>query len=520
MAWAPVAAMPVLCAVLAAALVFLPATGNQWSNYTWLALAVTGLWAAVEVFAARRKWPAAVRRSLPLLAVAAAFLMLPHLWNSLWFEIRRVAGFEPASRIVDTVLELAPLYRAGTRPGWRSVVENLGTVWIAAVPALVWCTVQAVRQSRPALRLFTLWSAVVLVATVLQVRMAIYFVPVAAVLAGAASAWVVDALVRRGGTEVPRRLKSAPRGAGFILRRASARLCYYANFRKQVLGAVCLIILAVNLPWDLEGMSANHGLSTDWQMTLHWLREHSTEPVPLPGWPGYYAHGATVHTAWGVAVWWDHGYAVEQIAHRIPMSNGTQSGAADMAAFYTETVPESAIDWLRQNGGRYVIVDPEAPLFVAANRSRFPAQLHILDRNMTNYVQVLVQRTSKGAQPLPVYLPTYYQTMAARLYLGDGQAVAGDGPWIFETTPTTTKDGKPIELIVSGHHYANEAEAGQYLASHPGARLTYGCIDPGRSCVPLTAVKGLTLAYTSAPGAISTERAVRAVKIFEVSPPD
>ena len=32
---------------------------------------------------------------------------------------------------------------------------------------------------------------------------------------------------RAGGTEVPRRLKSAPRGAGFILRRASARLCRY-----------------------------------------------------------------------------------------------------------------------------------------------------------------------------------------------------------------------------------------------------------------------------------------------------
>ena len=49
---------------------------------------------------------------------------------------------------------------------------------------------------------------------------------------------------RTGGTEVPRRLKSAPRGAGFILRRASARLCRYANFCNQVLGLALVVLLS------------------------------------------------------------------------------------------------------------------------------------------------------------------------------------------------------------------------------------------------------------------------------------
>jgi hypothetical protein len=117
----------------------------------------------------------------------------------------------------------------------------------------------------------------------------------------------------------------------------------------------------------------------------------------------------------GVAVWWEHGYGVEQIVGRIHMANGTQSGADDMARFDTETIPEAAVGWVRGAGARYAIVDPTTPLFAGANRSRFPEQLQVLGRNLEDYVQVLVQRTPDGARFSAVYLPTYYRTMAARL---------------------------------------------------------------------------------------------------------
>jgi len=60
---------------------------------------------------------------------------------------------------------------------------------------------------------------------------------------------------RTGGTEVPRRLKSAPRGAGFILRRASARLCRYANSCNQVLSALALgaMVLSAGCGYHLGG---------------------------------------------------------------------------------------------------------------------------------------------------------------------------------------------------------------------------------------------------------------------------
>ena len=123
-------------------------------------------------------------------------------------------------------------------------------------------------------------------------------------------------------------------------------------------------------------------------------------------------------------------------------------------------------------------------------------------------------------ESLPVYLPTYYQTLVSRLFLADGEAVAGTGPWVFETEPTKTPTGKNVELIVSSRHFASEADAAGYLNQRRFARLTVGCLDPAESCFALPAVKGLKRVFSSDLLPISPDRVVRAVKIFQVTAPD
>ena len=417
-------------------------------------------------------------------------IAMPHLVGSLWYEIRRVAGAEPASRIVSTVQEMQPVLRSGPVPGWPSVFYSVGVSWIPAILALAWLL--RLWPARSAVRLLVLWSAVMGIATVMQVRMAVYWLPAATVPAGVACAWLVHA--------------SRP------------------ALRRWVAAALGVVVLAVNLPWAIPHVHAEQGMNEDWLGAFTWLRENSPEPFSDAGvWSRYYAHGKSgdVRTpgGWGVAVWWDRGYALEELAHRIPMSNGTQAGAEEMARFYTETIPEAAVAWLRRSGARYVVVDPQAPLFAGENRSRFPVQIRMLGRNLDNYVQFLVERDSEGElKTRPVYLPTYYQTMAARLYLANGEAVDGAGPWVFETEPTSAGKGGTVELIVASRHFATEAEAAGYLAERRFARLTVGCLDPGKSCVALPAVKGLKCVFSSDPLPLSPKRAVRAVKIFQVTP--
>jgi asparagine N-glycosylation enzyme membrane subunit Stt3 len=122
---------------------------------------------------------ARIRRLAPFALAAAglavALVAMPHLLGSLWYEIRRVAGHEASSRIVSTVQEMQPIFRGGTKSGWPSIFEALGVVWIPAFPVLVWLVWN---PRRPAVRLLVLWTIVMALGTIMQVRMALYFLPV------------------------------------------------------------------------------------------------------------------------------------------------------------------------------------------------------------------------------------------------------------------------------------------------------------------------------------------------------
>jgi len=486
----PQAAVPVLIAVATGAVVFLPVTGSQWADYAWLALACAGGVAATSVvltrWARRRGWR---RRAAPIgvavlvaAGLIAAAALRPALIGSLVFEIRRIAGAEPSSRVVSTVQEMRPIYLAGRQAGWVSVVDQLGTVWIPALPMLAWVAWRAMRAKRPALALFAIWSMVMAAGTFLQARMLIYFASVAAILAGAA-------LARVGDLGRP------------MLRRA-------------VWAVLAAVMLAINLPAAITLMRIDNSPGTDWVQAALWLRANTPEPFADGGvWSRYYpreANGAVPapSAAWGVAVWWEDGYPVEQIGHRVPMSNGTQAGAEEMARFLTETSGNDAVSWLRAAGARYVAIGPSIPLFAGANASRFPAVLETASRDLRGYFRLLIDKGAGEERRVPVYLPAYYRTMMARLYLAEGAEVKGSGPWLFSAD-------EDDQIQWSGH-FESEQQASEYMAAHPFDQFVEGCLDPGASCFDLPAVPGLRHVYSSDPLPISRERTVRAVKIFEV----
>jgi len=491
----PAAAPAVLRAALTGAAIFVPMSGGLWSEYSWLALAGTGVIAAaiafLEALGKRQAWSDAMRRLMPFAVVVVgagvAFAAMPHLLASLWYQVHRVAGGEKASSVVATVQEMQPVYRAGGKTGWPAIFGSLGIAWIPAFPILVWLSLRPVRT---AVRLLVLWTCVMAIGTILEARMALYFLPVSFVLAGAACGWLAER---------------------------------FAPARRRVAGAaLAILILAIHLPLAVLQLRHDSGVSTDWLAAFRWLRDNSPEPMRDAGaWSQYYPQAKPDNPPppgeWGVAIWWDRAYAMEMLGHRIPMSNGTQSGAEPMARLYLETIPEAAVGWMRRSGARYIVVDPVQLMFGGENRSRFPTQLRMLGRRLDGYMQILAENDGKGGmKSLPVYLPTYYQTLAARLYLADGEAVAGTGPWVFETEPAPGPGGGTVELVVSSRHFKNEAEANAYLSEPRSARLVVGCLDAGASCVSLPAVKGLKRVFSSDPLRLSRLRPVRAVKIFQV----
>lgn len=494
-AWEPLIAFPTFLAASTAAVLFIPVTGALWSQYTWLALACAVALPAASlgfsILARRWNWPRAAAPIAALAALALVFVARPSLVSSLWFQVSRVMGVGPEGRVATTVTELLPIFLSGKGSWWDAVTERLGVVWIPALPVLVWVLWQAIRGRRPALRLFAVWSLVMALGALLQERMVVYFAPVAAVLAGL----------------------------------ACARLIRWKRplFRYAASAVLAAAVIAINVPTAIQQARPDDSPSEDWHRALLWLRQNSPEPFSNPAtWSQYCvrlkpATSPRELPTWGVAVWWDKGWAVEEIAHRVPMSNGTQAGADDLARFYAETSPEAALGWLHQAGGRYVIVDPSMPVLGNRNSSFFYSVVQTLGRNFQDYIRDMVQAQQAIAWSVTVYLPDYYRTMAARLYLSDGAAVAGTGPWLFETRSMKTNDGVAVDVIAWSQHFASEGEAQAYAAAHPAAKLTMGCLDPLVSCFAIPAVHGLHRVFSSDPTPLSPQGPMRAVKIFELT---
>src|SRR3989304_6589205 len=77
-----------------------------------------------------------------------------------------------------------------------------------------------------------------------------------------------------------------------------------------------------------------------WYTSLLWLKDSDNSPEPFNDPDFYYElyppgdEFEYPETAYGVMSWWDYGYFIMQLAHRIPNSNPGQVGAVPAGQFF------------------------------------------------------------------------------------------------------------------------------------------------------------------------------------------
>jgi hypothetical protein len=315
--------------------------------------------------------------------------------------------------------------------------------------------------------------------------MIIYYAPCAAILCGLASAGMV---------------RAAPAGKRWIA--AAALGCF---------------LLAGNLPFALDTVRVNSAPTPDWFSALAWLRENTPEPLSDPSaWLRLYdaRHPSEPFryppSAYGVAAWWEYGYWIEYLAHRIPTTNGTQIQSPEVARAFIDPDSNEAVSSLEKLGARYVMVDPSLPIFSWSEGARIEQMVAIAGADRRSYVRFLVDLEHHALTPVPIFMPDYYRALAIHLYLHNGEAVTGWHPWLFEAA-SANPDG-----FTWSSRFPSEQAAREYMAANPSRRLFLGCDDMGQSCVDLTAIAGVRQVYSSDPSPISHETTIRAVKVFEL----
>ena len=414
---------------------------------------------------------------LVLAGVAGAYLVNPDLVRQVSTDLAR---FQPDPTRM-AVLEARPLFLytgnwVWTQP-WVFFRSGfyVGSLAVGCLAVTLW------KSRRLDHLLVVVFTVVNYAATVGQNRFGYYLVPAAALVAG----WLCERVLDWGG--VPHADNPHP----VIKRRMPMQ-------REIAIVLVAGVAVAPNLVTAALTTTRAGGMPDYWAAAMAWLRTSTPEPFGSADY--YYArYGATnPHAAYTVMNWWDQGYWLIQAAHRVPVSNPTQSGAPQSAAFLTATDEAAALEILNATRARFVMVDWELPFRDAGNGALAGRFQNLADwaRMPTSRFYSLcyarVRETDPWA-PSWIYTEAYYQTMAYRLMvLGGMSANPVNNTWVVRKQQRVDQTGREFCEVSGATSFASGDEA-KREAARLGAEFIAVGRTPWQPAFPVTAVTGLRL---------------------------
>ncbi len=435
-------------------------------------VAVSGL---VRALAGRTRALLGVLAATAVVAAGLAYVVTPELLRQVSTDLAR---FHPDPTRM-AVLEARPLFLYTGNWEWTQPWTffrggfYVGLVAVVSLAASLWTS------RRLDHLLIVIFTLVNYVATVGQNRFGYYLVPASALVAG----WLCVRLLDWGG--VPHAGNPQPQ----VER-------WFPAQREVAIMLVAGVAIAPNLlPAALTTTRAG-GMPGYWAAAMDWLRTSTPEPFDTPGY--YYARYANANAAASYTVmnWWDQGYWLVQAAHRVPVSNPTQSGAPTAAAFLTSTDEVAAIEILKAERARYVMVDWEMPFRDAGNGALAGRFQNLADwaRIPTERFYSLCytrERETDPWSPSWIYTEAYYQTLVYRLMvLGGLPAAPASNTWVMRKQQRLDTSGREFCEVSEAQSYATADEAKRVAATRGPAFVAVG-LTPWQPAFPVAGISGL-----------------------------
>ena len=301
-----------------------------------------------------------------------------------------------------------------------------------------------------------------------------------------------------------------------VAEKRSMRTYYLNAFLALVI--VVLFVFSPNIAKaQSQGKVVNFALSDNWQAALIWIRDNTPDPMGDPD--AYYKDYDAVPpgesfnypaSAYGVTAWWDYGYWITRIAHRIPSANPSQSPdpIRNVAAFFLSQNQTTADDLRKELGSKYIIGDYDI------TAGKFWAMLNWAGLDQEKYTPVFYVQDEEGrVSPRPVFSIDYYRTLIVRLYNFDGQANPGGTATVVTYQDARDVNGIIFKLVRDAKDFVSYKDALNYIATQDASKkYEIVSIDPFVSPIPLEAVEDYKLVYSSAN---LTNTTIPEIKIFE-----
>jgi oligosaccharyl transferase (archaeosortase A-associated) len=408
-----------------------------------------------------------------------------------------------------TILEAEPLT---LRVAWA----NFTASFFISFVSLAMLIYLAIKEKGVDKTLLLVWSVIMLIAVLGRRRWGYYYAIDAALLAGYFSWKMLD---RAGLNKLLAKSKEVVGAVKKFKKREKAR----EKARKRtfmqprrvwvkviVVGIVIFFFVFLpNIPIAKALATSSIIMHKGWYSSLLWLGENSPEPFDDPNF--YYEiypprdEFEYPETAYGVMSWWDYGWYIMQIAHRIPNSNPGQAGAVEAGKFLTAQNESSAQEIVDQYNlrVRYVAIDYDMPI------GKFHAMPEWANKNVSDFYDVYYVQTESGLQGGVLYHPAYYQSMVVRLYNFDGKAVVPTESLVISYVEKEFETGVKYKEINS-KSFSNYEDAQAYVASQTSGNYRIVGTNAFSSPVPLEGLNSYERVYP----AVATTNTTT-VKIFK-----
>jgi asparagine N-glycosylation enzyme membrane subunit Stt3 len=229
-----------------------------------------------------------------------------------------------------------------------------------------------------------------------------------------------------------------------------------------------------------------------WYTSCLWLKDNSPEPFGDPEF--YYelypprAEFEYPETAYGVMSWWDYGYFIMKIAHRIPNANPTQARASEAGKFFTAQNESVANEIADELGTKYVMID-----YAMATPSKFYAMAEWAGKSADEFYEVYYVPAEQ--QWTYLFYPAYYNSTVVRLYNFEGKAVTPTETVVITYKEEVATGGEKYKAITNGWSFPTYEEAQAYIAAQTSGNYRIVGTDPFSSPVPLEGLNSYERVY-------------------------
>jgi oligosaccharyl transferase (archaeosortase A-associated) len=366
-----------------------------------------------------------------------------------------------------------------------------------------------IKQAEPDKILLLVWTLVMLVATLAQVRFGYYLAVNVALFSGYA-AWNI---LRWSGFDELRNIAGAHKKTARDHQKQRFKIRSSQVLKIAGIIIVSFLVLYPNIPFAISSAKSTQWIEKDtWHEALIWLKEQTPDPFTNPDF--YYDYYETPppgqnyaypDTAYGVMAPWARGHEITQISHRIPIANPFQNGADWVARYFASQDEVSANQLMDKLRARYVMVDEDMTWL------SFSGTIAYGGYQTADYFETYYVLQDGKLTGVDIYYPEYFRSMVVRLFSFDGQEVAPQGCWVISYEEKMNADGSMYKQVMYSNNFSTYEEASAFVAKQKTGNFRIGSNDFNKSPVYLTKLDHYELVYRSGPADLPE------VKIFSYS---